>query len=225
MKPYYQDDAVTIYHGDCRDIAPGLGQFDLLLTDPPWGINGGSGGNREKGKGSYVCTGWEDTPAYVRKVVVPAIKATRLQCCRAIVTPGCRMLKAYLPANAIGAMWCPAASTWTSWGQSTFSPILYYGRDPRSGVGQCPTGRQVVGGYKPVDGFPCPKPLEFWKWLLHKGSLDGETVLDPFAGSGTTGRAAKDLGRKATLIEREERYCEIAAKRMAQEVLSLKGAQ
>lgn len=45
--------------------------------------------------------------------------------------------------------------------------------------------------------------------------------IDPFAGSGTTGRAAKDLGRKCTMIEREERYCEIAARRMAQEVLPL----
>ena len=50
---------------------------------------------------------------------------------------------------------------------------------------------------------------------------DVQTILDPFAGSGTTGRAAKDLGRKAVLIEREERYCEIAASRMAQGVLPL----
>ena len=66
---------------------------------------------------------------------------------------------------------------------------------------------------------PSPKPLALLRYLVSKVTQPGETILDPFAGSGTTGRAAKDLGRKAVLIEREERYCEIAAKRMAQEVL------
>jgi hypothetical protein len=66
---------------------------------------------------------------------------------------------------------------------------------------------------------PACKPVELLaKYIM---VLDVQTILDPFAGSGTTGRAAKDLGRKAVLIEREERYCEIAAKRMAQEVLPL----
>jgi DNA modification methylase len=67
-------------------------------------------------------------------------------------------------------------------------------------------------------GHPCEKPVELLTWCL--GLVpEAQTVLDPFAGSGTTGRAAKDLGRKAVLIEREEKYCEIAARRMGQEVL------
>jgi site-specific DNA-methyltransferase (adenine-specific) len=57
------------------------------------------------------------------------------------------------------------------------------------------------------------------RWLVSELSEEGQIILDPFAGSGTTGRAAKDLGRKAVLIEREERYCEIAARRMGQGVL------
>ncbi len=72
-----------------------------------------------------------------------------------------------------------------------------------------------------IDGHSTPKPLQPWQWLVGEGVKVGGTILDPFAGSGTTGRAAKDLGRKCTLIEREERYCEIAASRMAQEVLPL----
>ena len=65
---------------------------------------------------------------------------------------------------------------------------------------------------------PTQKPLKLISWCINQAG-EQKTILDPFAGSGTTGRAAKDLGRKATLIEREEKYCEIAARRMAQEVL------
>lgn len=68
---------------------------------------------------------------------------------------------------------------------------------------------------------PSVKPLAVVSKMVTLGTQPGETIIDPFAGSGTTGRAAKDLGRKAVLIEREERYCEIAARRMAQEVLPL----
>jgi DNA modification methylase len=65
---------------------------------------------------------------------------------------------------------------------------------------------------------PTQKPEELIRWCIQQADPVA-TILDPFAGSGTTGRAAKDLGRKAVLIEREERYCEIAARRMAQGVL------
>ena len=77
----------------------------------------------------------------------------------------------------------------------------------------------IANAYPKGFEHPSPKPLCLMKWLVSELSSVGETILDPFAGSGTTGRAAKDLGRKAVLIEREERYCEIAARRMAQGVL------
>jgi len=65
---------------------------------------------------------------------------------------------------------------------------------------------------------PTQKPVEIMQWCIGLAG-DVQTILDPFAGSGTTGRAAKDLGKQAVLIEMDEQYCEIAAQRMAQEVL------
>ena len=81
-----------------------------------------------------------------------------------------------------------------------------------------PTSMQSFATADPVD-HPCPKPLPWMLWLVGLVSQEGETVLDPFAGSGTTLRAARDLGRRAIGIEIEERYCEIAVQRLAQGVL------
>jgi site-specific DNA-methyltransferase (adenine-specific) len=70
-------------------------------------------------------------------------------------------------------------------------------------------------------GHPAQFPIHLPDWFIRAGSVAGDTILDPFMGSGTTLRAAKDLGRKAIGIDIEEKYCEIAARRLQQEVLSL----
>ena len=124
----------------------------------------------------------------------------------------------YPAAADVGCFWHPAAPRHGPWGFLTFSPILYYGKDYRAGRGALPNGIQVTESAE-INGHPCPKPILAWKWLLAKVSEPTDVIIDPFMGSGTTLRAAKDLSRRAIGIEIEERYCEIAANRLRQEVL------
>ena len=215
MTPYYSDDWVTIYHGDCRDFLAGLNYYGVV-TDPPYGITGGSGGDaRDFGKGRYLGSGWEDTPKYIREVCVPVLRGLHTPMA---ITPGVRNLFLYPKPDDVGCFWTPAGATHGPWGFCTYHPILFYGRDWRAGKGALPSGKVVTEAAE-KNGHPCPKPLAAWTWLLDKVIPPGATVFDPFMGSGTTLRAAKDRGRKAIGIEIEERYCEIAVQRCAQEVL------
>jgi DNA modification methylase len=165
--PYYQDDAVVIYHGDGREILPLLADdsADLVLTDPPYGVDKAD---------------WDD------------------------VFPVWWLDDAARIAPVMGVM--PGVPNLLSIPRST----LYRQNSD--------AGRVVIGRDTKPD-HPSPKPYEAMRWLV--SSLPGNVILDPFMGSGTTLRAAKDLGRRAIGIELEERYCEIAAKRMAQTVLPL----
>lgn len=218
VAPYYADEFVTLYCADARDVLAELA-YDAVLTDPPYGIEGGSGGDsKDFAKGSYLASGWEDTPAYIAEIVVPLIEGLVATGCPMAVTPGVRNLFLYPKPSDIGCFWTPAGATHSRWGFVTYHPILFYGRDHRAGKGALPNGLAVTESAE-KNGHPCPKPLKAWTWLLDKVALPGQVVLDPFAGSGTTLRAAKDRGRKAIGIEIEERYCEIAVRRLGQEVL------
>ena len=212
-------DGQTIIHGDCLDVLPLLPKVDVLLTDPPYGISGGSGGDRRLGKAKYAASGWDDTPSYIVNRVVPAVAFFVAAGVRGTVTPGLRCWRMYPSENAAGCFWLPAAVTHGSWGFTCFTPILYYGRDPRSGIGQLPSGIAVTSPSE-KNGHPCPKPIAAWRWLLNKLAPEcDEVTIDPFMGSGTTLVAAKKLNRRGIGIEIEEKYCEIAANRLRQEVL------
>ena len=95
------------------------------------------------------------------------------------------------------------------WGFSVFNPILDYGRDPRAGTGALPSGKTFGHGAHVKVDHPCPKPLGDWMCWLNKVSLEGETVIDPFVGSGTTLVAAQRLQRKAIGIELERNTAKI----------------
>lgn len=220
-QPYYQDSSVTIYHGDCREILPLLPKVDLVLTDPPYGISGGVGGQQHDYRKSDYSGEWSDDPAYIEAVCAPVIEQCRAMAKTVCLTPGTRCMCFYQQPDDAGCFYAPASPRVGKFGFQSFHPIFYYGWYRDGGKANTSTS-MVLTEIAEKNGHPCPKPYRAWKWLLERLSEPSATVLDPFMGSGTTLRAAKDLGRKAIGIEIEEKYCEIAAKRMAQEVLEFK---
>jgi len=224
VKPYYEDSAVTIYHGDCREIVPTLGRFDLLLTDPPYGVGlGNHQGAKETRPGLLVKRGgYADSQEAFVENVVPAIEQGLAATRRGMVFCVPPSMWKLPPPDAIGGVFVAGAVGRNRWGWSNLIHVLLYGCAPglEKGAKQTAIASNATAE---KNGHPTPKPLGWMTWAVALGSAEGETILDPFAGSGTTGRAAKDLGRKAVLIELEERYCEIAANRMRQGVLPLDG--
>jgi len=220
VKAYYQDSYCTIYHGDCREVLPEVGDVDLVLTDPPYGVGKLVGGiSKARNKNHYASH--DDTEEFVETVVVPVIITCIEKVQRVVLTPGSRCMWLYPRPYCTGVFYYPAGAGMSRWGFNCWQPILFYGKDPYGGtLGKHNARRSTEASDKSID-HPCPKPIGDWKWLLDRASKEGETILDPFMGSGTTLRAAKDLQRHAIGIELEEKYCEIAAKRLAQEVLAL----
>jgi site-specific DNA-methyltransferase (adenine-specific) len=209
MTPYYADDSVTIYHGDCREWMP---EADVIVTDPPYGISlnndwqdqvHSSAPNR--GRGAIVNDNGEIDPVelcagYRNRIVFGFPYLTDM-----------------------------AATGWLVWdkepgfqGRSLTSPVeMAYSTTWRGfkAVRVLWSGYMRAPGSEPRETHPTQKPLAVMRYVLTLAP-DG-VVLDPFMGTGSTLRAAKDLGRHAIGIEIEERYCEIAARRCSQEVLGL----
>ena len=227
-EPFYKGDHVTVYCGDSLEIlkemeAEGV-KFDLLLTDPPYGLNQKenkpSGVNAQRAKGAYKDDLFPDTPEYLREVVRPIIDTSLRICDLGIVTGGVGSWK-YLPyPQEEGCMYMPAAPGFNTWAHQDYQPIYYYGR-PQGNTGKYRTLSHVVTERGFSKRHPCSKPLELWKKLMLCGTdgIQGKKVLDPFGGSGTTGRAAQDLCMDAVLIELNPRYCELIASNCAQMTL------
>lgn len=224
MKPYYEDESVAIYHGDARDVLPSVGPVDLVLTDPPYGINGGRGGtSRARARGAYsgTFTSDDDTAQWVHAVAVPIVERCIEIATAVILTPGNKNFTAYPQPDSFGCFFQPQGTAAQRWGWADSQPVFYYGRSPIQGQRLEACSFRVTESVDDDYGHPCPKPLIAWTRLLIKGSRSGDLVLDPFMGSGTTLRAAKNTGRRAIGIEINEAYCESAAIRMAQMVMPL----
>ena len=208
----------TLYHGDCLEIMPTLGKVDAVVTDPPYGVMLGetkNGKARDKGQQAY--TMFSDTPDYIKTCVVPAIELALSISTRAIVTPGNRNSWLYPSPSDIGVWYNPAGTGRGEWGYILAHLILYYGKDPRAG--KRATASSSWGLNDSVRSIkqslhPCPKPEKFMNWMVNKASTGDELILDPFMGSGTTGVACMNLGRKFIGIELERKYFDIACERI-----------
>lgn len=216
MKPYYVDDAVTIFHGDCRDVLPSL-NADLVLTDPPFMVRRDNWDTFASAEAFQVFTtewlrrsnnGSHHLISFFTAEFLPILRASAI----AAEWPYRRTLIWSKPA---GSQFGGARRDgfWFD-----FELITVFGDTAVKGSGG--TQLSVLSYRTEVDGVhPCKKPQALMCRLVEAYSALGEIVIDPFMGSGTTLRAAKDLGRKAIGIEIDERYCEAAAKRMSQAVL------
>lgn len=215
MKPYYEHNGITIYHGDCRDILPSLPKVDLVLTDPPYGMNNNtdssrfSGGSMEsslkrgsggKFKGKIYGDNIEFDPSFLLEF-------------EKIILWGSNHYSKFLPIGttliwikrldgAFGSFLSDAEIAWKKGGHG-----VYCWRD------------LTMTSLANQREHPNQKPISLMEWCILK-EHPAKNILDPFMGSGTTLVAAKNLNKKAIGIEIEEKYCEIAAKRLSQEVLN-----
>lgn len=212
--PYYESGGITIYHGEAAQIIPYLKPVDLLLTDPPYGIGEAAGKNKSRGKlavaQDFGNQDWDNRPIEPWLIDMARAKATW-----SIIFGG----------NYYAF---PPTSCWLVWdkdnGASDFADCELAWTNLRKAVRRLKWRwagmlQEHGGRHKEPRWHPTQKPLEVMKWALSHAPEDVKTVLDPFMGSGTSLLAAKELGRCAIGIEREERYCEAAVKRLAQENL------
>lgn len=205
-----------LWLGDCREIFLMLSKVDAVITDPPYGIGGGSGtiGKLRSHKHSY--ESFIDTVENIKKIIIPAfISSLALSDGRGVVTPGPKCLTYYPVPDSVGSLWQPSTSALCLWGRASSQPVFYYGRPPRIGKD---IGDTTFAIYSPdaagAEDHPCPKPLNIMRKLVSLATNENQSILDPFMGSGTTGIAAIQLRRKFIGIEIESKYFDIACRRI-----------
>ncbi len=209
MSIYYQDDKVTLHLGDCREVTDWLAA-DLLLTDPPYGMNYDPrrGGDGSKRWGTDRVLG--DDQAFDPEHLLSMKRA---------VLFGANWYASRLPDSGGWVVWdktpkgfkqgftaSHAELAWTNITSSVRKVPLQWGGEARNGEGHF---------------HPTQKPVGLLRTLIEWFSEPGETIADPYAGSGSTLLAAREAGRSAIGVELREDYCEVIAKRLAQDCLDL----
>lgn len=216
-EPYYSDEFVTLFLGDCLEVREWLAA-DVLVTDPPYGMAYESNWNRDKrnakvgtpiaadsgtGARDVALAVWGNRPALVfGKWTQPRPAATRA-----------RLIwdKQVQGTGDLSIPWGPTDEE---------IYVLGTGFVGKRGTNII-SAQMLMSGDRRRPEHPTPKPLDLMQALIAK--CPPGVIADPFAGSGSTLVAAKALGRRAIGVELEERYCEISARRLAQDVLDFTG--
>jgi DNA modification methylase len=218
IKPYYEEPGITIYCGDCMEILPQLEPVDLVLTDPPYGIK------RDKGFCGSVGLRGLGSLANRRRFEDDDWDAARPE--KAVFDSLLSLAPlAIIFGGNFFADILPQSKHWIVWDKLNTMPSfadceLIWTNSPRTSIKKKTFEYNGLVGKEKWRAHPTQKPLALLCSLVKDYSKMGDTILDPFMGSGTTLRAAKDLGRKAIGIEIEEKYCAIAVERLRQEVLN-----
>ena len=241
IKPYYEQDGIVLYHADCRDVLPQLGPVDHVITDPPY-----SKDLYLKFRTNRFPRGFDDGKA-AREMqngaigsiddILDSVAAEFVRLTRRWMIVFHDAEIAHRWREAIG----PCYVRFGVWVKPNAVPQMS-GDRPGQGfesmtIGHAKGRKRWNGGGLPAvwtvlavnsqaearaaADHPCPKPEALMTQLVSQFTDPNDLILDPFAGSGTTAVAAKRLGRRCILIEREEKYCEVAAKRLSQGALNL----
>jgi len=189
----------TLYLGDCMDILPTLPKVDAVITDPPYGLGkrmqGGTWGAKTEFKEMVI---WDNSPPEIKNLIQLINVAE---------------ICVFWGGNYYGL---PPSRCWLVWDKQNAVPtmadceIAWTSLDANTKRFSHPVGRIL-------NGHPSEKPLQLMKWTIETVKANG-VILDPFMGSGTTGVAAIQMGRKFIGIEREPKYFDIACKRIEQAV-------
>jgi len=191
-----------LYLGDCREILPTLGEVDAVITDPPYG------------NGTEYAS-FNDTETDVSELINFFVHWAIENAQRTLVTSGNQCQHLYPRPKWTLAWVTPAGVGSGPWGFCCWQPILAYGSCPYLAAGKGRRSDIILHTESAENnGHPCPKPEKFMRKLVQRGSLSGETVLDPMMGSGSTGVACAKLGRKFIGIEIDPGYFDIACKRI-----------
>ena len=203
----------TLYLGDCMDILPTLDKVDAVICDPPYGIGidrsmAASSGSQSGGimakKGNYFASGWDDAPM-------------SLELAELIISKSETVI--FWGGNYYGL---PASQCWLVWDKrvnGNFADCELAWTNMKKPVRKFEWmwNGMLRQGQEERNGHPTQKPLALMQWCIDQAG-NPETILDPFMGSGTTGVAAIQMGRKFIGIERELKYFEIAVKRIKEAV-------
>ena len=205
----------TLIQGDSLEWIATMeaGSADVAIFDPPYGIDGSTGTiNKQRAKGEYNST-FEDNPEYICNLVVPVVRMCIEKFGAVIVTPGNRNFSLYPHPDSFGCFYQPAAVGLQTFGNLDAQPIFYYGKNATKKNMGVRCSFQMTSQADDV-AHPCRKPTKEWQQLILAHTLPGQTVLDPFMGSGTTGEICIKNDRKFIGVELDVAYFQLAKQRI-----------